>query len=110
MGLRGYRLRAGLTQAELARIAGTTQAHVSEYENGTRRLGTMPAERFLRMARALDVDPWVLLTGETPGYDGRVEAEYAVARARRRYARRPSEAAGRELLRAELWFARSHDA
>ena len=29
--LRGFRLRAGMTQAELARAIGTTQSHVSEY-------------------------------------------------------------------------------
>ena len=32
--LRGFRLRAGMTQAELARAIGTTQSHVSEYESG----------------------------------------------------------------------------
>ncbi len=41
--LRGFRLRAGMTQAELARAIGTTQSHVSEYESGARRIETMPA-------------------------------------------------------------------
>ena len=39
--LRGFRLRAGMTQAELARAIGTTQSHVSEYESGARRIETM---------------------------------------------------------------------
>ena len=34
MGLKGYRKVAGLTQAELAAAIGSTQSHVSEYENG----------------------------------------------------------------------------
>lgn len=38
MGLKGYRKVAGLTQAELAAAIGSTQSHVSEYENGARRL------------------------------------------------------------------------
>ena len=37
------RLRADMTQAELARAIGTTQSHVSEYESGARRIETMPA-------------------------------------------------------------------
>lgn len=39
--LRGFRLRAGMTQAELARAIGTTQSHVSEYESGA-RAGSRP--------------------------------------------------------------------
>ena len=42
------RLRAGMTQAELARAIGTTQSHVSEYESGARRIETMPAGEFVR--------------------------------------------------------------
>ena len=37
------RLRADMTQAELARAIVTTQSHVSEYESGARRIETMPA-------------------------------------------------------------------
>ena len=66
MGLKGYRKVAGLTQAELAAAIGSTQSHVSEYENGARRLETMPAAQFLRLAEILDVDPRMLLTGEIP--------------------------------------------
>lgn len=47
MGLKGYRKVAELTQAELAAAIGSTQSHVSEYENGARRLETMPAAQFL---------------------------------------------------------------
>lgn len=43
------RLRAGMTQAELARAIGTTQSHVSEYESGARRMD----EREEAVARAM---------------------------------------------------------
>ena len=49
------RLRAGMTQAELARAIGTTQSHVSEYESGARRIETMPAGEFVRLKAVLDV-------------------------------------------------------
>ena len=52
--LRGFRLRAGMTQAELARAIGTTQSHVSEYESGARRIETMPAGEFVRLKAVLD--------------------------------------------------------
>ena len=49
------RLRAGMTQAELARAIGTTQSHVSEYESGARQIETMPAGEFVRLKAVLDV-------------------------------------------------------
>ena len=106
MGLKGYRKVAGLTQAELAAAIGSTQSHVSEYENGTRRLETMPAAQFLRLAEILDVNPRMLLTGEIPYHDDEIAVIGRVARARRRYARTQNEDNARKLLAAELVLAR----
>lgn len=106
MGLKGYRKVAGLTQAELAAAIGSTQSHVSEYENGARRLETMPAAQFLRLAEILDVNPRMLLTGEIPYHDDEIAAIGRVARARRRYARTQNEDNARRLLAAELVLAR----
>lgn len=106
MGLKGYRKVAGLTQAELAAAIGSTQSHVSEYENGARRLETMPAAQFLRLAEILDVNPRMLLTGEIPYHDDEIAAKGRVARARRRYARTQNEDNARRLLAAELVLAR----
>jgi len=44
--LAGARLKAELTQAELAEKAGIRQNMVSEYENGKRALTQAMAERF----------------------------------------------------------------
>ena len=50
--LREWRLRREMSQAEVARIAGITQASLSNYETGKRDL---PLSTFLGVARALGV-------------------------------------------------------
>ncbi len=55
MALRGARARAGLTQAELARRTGTSQATVSAYEHGRKQpsaetLGRLLAATGARLA------------------------------------------------------------
>lgn len=84
--LRGFRLRAGMTQAELARAIGTTQSHVSEYESGARRIETMPAGEFVRLKAVLDVTDALLLDADLSGIDpdAIATAENRVARLRRR--------------------------
>lgn len=47
------RKRAGLTQAELAKMLGRPQSFVSKYERGERRLDVV---EFLDVARALRLD------------------------------------------------------
>lgn len=47
------RLDAGLTQAALAKLAGTSQARVSSYEKGSVVPAPATQERLLRAARAL---------------------------------------------------------
>lgn len=83
--LRGFRLRAGMTQAELARAIGTTQSHVSEYESGARRIETMPAGEFVRLKAVLDVTDALLLDADLSGIDpdAVAAAENRVARLRR---------------------------
>lgn len=50
--IRRARLRAGLSQTELARRAGTSQATVSAYESDTKRPSTATLERLLGVAGA----------------------------------------------------------
>ena len=51
--LREARLRAGLTQEELARRAGTTQSAISRWESGSTR---PPLEMLRRLVRACGLD------------------------------------------------------
>lgn len=50
--IRGARLRAGLTQAELAQVAGTSQAAVSQYERGRKEPEVVTLARLLAAAGA----------------------------------------------------------
>ena len=50
--IRDARVRAGLTQAELARRAGTSQAAVARYEGGAASPAVSTLERLLRAAGA----------------------------------------------------------
>jgi transcriptional regulator with XRE-family HTH domain len=52
--LMAARLRANITQVELARRLGKPQSVVSEYENGRRRVDLI---EFLLIVRALGADP-----------------------------------------------------
>ncbi|MGE3857445.1 MAG: helix-turn-helix domain-containing protein [Dehalococcoidia bacterium] len=56
--IREWRLRRELSQAEVARLAGITQASLSNYENGKRDL---PLSTLLGVARALNVSVGDLL-------------------------------------------------
>lgn len=47
--LRRVRRKAGLTQAEVARALGTTQAYVSKSESGERRLDPLELNDFARI-------------------------------------------------------------
>ncbi len=53
VALRAYRHREGLTQKQLAELAGIPQHHISEMENGKRTIGK---ERARRLADALHCD------------------------------------------------------
>jgi len=56
--LEAARLKAGLSQKQLAEVAGVRQTMVSEFENGRRRLTNKMAERF---AEVLKIKPERLL-------------------------------------------------
>lgn len=58
VALRGGRKREGLTQKDLARLIGVSQAHISEMEHGKRPIGKEMAKR---LAKVLQVDYRVLL-------------------------------------------------
>ena len=53
MSLNGYRCREGLTQQQLADIAGVPRRHISEMEHGKRPIGKANAKK---MADALHCD------------------------------------------------------
>lgn len=55
ISLRGYRTREGLTQKQLAQMAGIPQRHISEMENGKRGIGK---ERARRLAQVLNVSDY----------------------------------------------------
>lgn len=58
--LRAARVRAGLTQVQLAARAGTSQATLSAYENGTKQPSLATFDRLLRSAGArlaVDTEP-----------------------------------------------------
>ncbi|MCH8199986.1 MAG: helix-turn-helix transcriptional regulator [Chloroflexi bacterium] len=56
--LREWRLKRALSQAEVARVAGITQASLSNYETGKR---DMPLSTFLGVVSALEVSAGDLL-------------------------------------------------
>ncbi|MBM4273403.1 MAG: helix-turn-helix transcriptional regulator [Deltaproteobacteria bacterium] len=58
IALRGARKKEGLSQKELARLAGMKQAHISEMENGKRPIGKELAKR---LSKVLKVDYRVFL-------------------------------------------------
>jgi len=57
-GLRGARVKEGLTQRGLAALMNIPQRHISEMENGKRSIGKAMAKRF---AEILKVDYRVML-------------------------------------------------
>ena len=59
--LAGYRLKAGLTQKQLAAASGIRQNIISDYETGRRKLTRAAAAKF---AAALEIDPERLFPGE----------------------------------------------
>lgn len=58
LGIRYYRLQAGLSQAELADAIGTQQAEISRIESGAQDVS---AKRLKRIAAALGIECSVLL-------------------------------------------------
>lgn len=59
--LRAARLRAGLTQTDVANIVGTTQPYVGFVERGEKNV---QLSTLLRLAYAVGVDPGALLLGD----------------------------------------------
>jgi len=60
--LKKGREAAGLSQAEIGRRIGVTQAMVSKLENAEDAMGTDTAKRY---AEVLKMDPWALFLGHT---------------------------------------------
>jgi len=56
--LRAYRTREGLTQNQLARLAGIPRRHISDMENGRRPIGK---ENARKLAKFLNADYRMLL-------------------------------------------------
>ena len=68
--LRKHRKKLQLTQIQLAEEAGTTQGHISDIENGN--VPRMSGDIIVRLARALQTTPNVLLGVEEEKTDGKV--------------------------------------
>ena len=58
VALAGARAKEGLTQQELAHLTGIPQRHISEMENGKRRIGKIRAKR---LAKVLNIGYKVFL-------------------------------------------------
>lgn len=70
--IKRLRTQAVLSQDELGEQAGVTKATISRLENN--KLERTPNRATIRrLASALGVDPWWLLTGEDPGKPGAEE-------------------------------------
>jgi transcriptional regulator with XRE-family HTH domain len=65
--VRRLRLERGLSQAELAELAGIHRAYLSTVENGKRNVSI---DNISRLARALSVEPPLLLTPHVAANDG----------------------------------------
>lgn len=61
--VRRYRKLKGMTQEQLAVIAGMERSYVSDLERGTRNPSVLALGR---LAKALSVDPHMLLIMHTP--------------------------------------------
>jgi transcriptional regulator with XRE-family HTH domain len=76
------RLRAGLTQMELAQRVGCTHQQLQKYETGANRL---TAGRLMHLAEALDCSPSELLESEAPrrprGTEARIARLFELVRA-----------------------------
>jgi len=73
--LRAIRLKAGLSQSELAARAGVSQSTVSRIECG--RLGNLPLELIVAVARALQVDLQLVIRWRGPELDRLLDARHA---------------------------------
>lgn len=62
--LKAARKAKGLTQGEVAKLAGVTQAMMSRFENGEWGKCAMHIQTFVKLANALDADPSALLSPE----------------------------------------------
>ena len=66
--VRLLRSRRGWSQTHLAAKVGLSRCSITNLEAGRQRL---PLTRFLALARALDVDPGLLLPADKPWRSGR---------------------------------------
>lgn len=72
--IREARLRAGLTQSELARRMGTTQSAVARWESGT----TSPRfDTVVRAVRSCGLELGVSLSAQDPDHDRLIDDELA---------------------------------
>lgn len=65
--IRELRERKGLTQEELGNAIGTTKQTIFKYETG--KIGNIPYNRLLEIAKALDAEPWDILGWKQPLHD-----------------------------------------
>ncbi len=78
--LREARLRAGLTQAELGKRAGTTQSSIARWETGRSR---PPLETLMRLVRACGLELQIELGTTDPSEVSLLERTLALSPAER---------------------------
>ena len=61
--IKGRRIELGLTQENLAKSIGVSKSAISRYESND--ISNMGIDKAQAMAKALQIDPMVLLTGDT---------------------------------------------
>lgn len=65
--IKTLRQAAGLTQKQLADLAGVNRSQVQKLERGEIKIGNLSAANFIRLCRVLAADPFTLVgaDGET---------------------------------------------
>ena len=67
MTIKNARRAAGLTQVELAELAGCHRTQIQKIERGEILLENLTAALYLRLCRVLALDPWEILNNNTEG-------------------------------------------
>jgi transcriptional regulator with XRE-family HTH domain len=62
MTIKSARQSAGLTQKQLADQTGINIRQIQKIEAGDIKLSNLTAVNYLRLCRALDLDPWQILS------------------------------------------------
>lgn len=62
--LKILRIKAGLSQGELARLSGSTQASITRYESDVKHLRKASYNTLVALSKVLDVSVWDIDMGD----------------------------------------------